>query len=318
MDTSEKTRVVILAGGDGQRLWTLTTDADGNPVPKQFCSFGSGETLLERTLRRARPLAPPERTYVCVVEKHRHYWEPLFASLPERLPAENIIVQPANRGTANGVLVPLLAVMRDDTDAVLALMPSDHHFGDERIFEDAVRGMLKAADTDEHATVLLGVGAEAPNHDYGWIVPGKRLADGTCTVERFVEKPESALALELWQEDALWSTLVVAARAHALLRLFYRSASNELRMFAHLLHHNPNKRSLEELFEMAVSADFSRDVLTPSPEVLRVMPAPPCGWTDLGTPERVLRLQRGFEALPKASAPLARPPVERVSASQVA
>lgn len=314
MDTNEKTRVVILAGGDGQRLWSLTMDAEGNPVPKQFCSLGGSETLLERTLRRTQPLAPPERTYVCVVEKHRKYWEPLLSFLPEK----NIVVQPANRGTANGVLVPLLAVMRDDPDAVIALMPSDHHFGDEAIFERAVRDMLNAADTNEHNTVLLGVGAEAPNADYGWIVPGKRQADGTCAVESFVEKPPSERALELWQEDALWSTLVVAARVHALLRLFYRSASNELRMFAHLLHHNPNKRSLEELFEMAVSADFSRDVLTPSPEVLRVMPAPPCGWTDLGTPERVMRLQSRFEALAKTNAPIARPPVQRVSATHVA
>src|SRR5690606_3836177 len=218
VDTSEKTRVVILAGGDGQRLWTLTTDAEGNPVPKQFCTLGGNETLLERTLLRAAPLAPPERTYVCVVEKHRKYWEPLLAHLPER----NVVVQPSNRGTANGVLVPLLAVLRDDPNAVIALMPSDHHFGEEATFHDAVRSMLVAADTDEHNTVLLGVGAEAPNADYGWIVPGKRLADGTCAVERFVEKPESDLALQLWQEDALWSTLVVGARAHALLRLFYR------------------------------------------------------------------------------------------------
>ncbi len=305
--------MVILAGGDGQRLWTLTTDSEGNPVPKQFCNLGGSETLLERTLLRAAPLAPPERTYVCVVEKHRKYWQPLLGALPEK----NVIVQPSNRGTAVGVLVPLVAVQRDDPDAVVALMPSDHHFGDEGVFQSALRGMLRAADTDQQHTVLLGVGAEAPNADYGWIVPGKRQPDGTCAVESFVEKPPTDHALELWQQDALWSTLVVGARARALLQLFHRSASNELRMFAHLLQQNPKKRSLEELFEMAVAADFSRDVLTPSPDVLRVMPAPPCGWTDLGTPERVLRLRTRFEALAR-TAPLARQPVARVSASQVA
>lgn len=311
MHTSEKTRVVILAGGDGQRLWTLTTDADGNPVPKQFCSLGGSETLLERTLLRASPLAPPERTYVCVVEKHRKYWEPLLGHLPEK----NVIVQPSNRGTAIGVLLPLLQVYRDDPESVVALMPSDHHFGDEQIFVDALAGMLRAADSEEQNTVLLGVGAEAPNADYGWIVPGRAHEDGTCAVERFVEKPPQQQALDLWQQEALWSTLVVGARAHAMLRLFYRSTSNELRMFARLLQQNPKQRPLEELFKMATAADFSRDVLTPSPDVLRVMPAPPCGWTDLGTPERVLRLRTRFEVEKANTAPARKP--ARV-ASQVA
>ena len=56
--------MVILAGGEGQRLWTLTTDGDGTPVPKQFYRFGGSDTLLEQTLKRLSPLAPPERTYV--------------------------------------------------------------------------------------------------------------------------------------------------------------------------------------------------------------------------------------------------------------
>lgn len=291
--------MVILAGGDGQRLWTLTTDAEGNPVPKQFCRLGGTDTLLERTMRRMAPLAPPERTYVCVMEKHRAYWEPLLRGV---LPDENIVVQPQNRGTAAGVLLPLLRVFEHDPDSTVVLTPSDHHVGEPDVFLEAVNGMAHVAERDDSQVVLLGVGAEAPNADYGWIVPRRPRADGTCEVRRFVEKPPAEQAWELWQDDALWNAFVLAGRTSALLDLYRRAASNELRMFSQLLQKNPKNRSLDEMYAMGGSADFSRDVLGPSPEMLRVWAAPPCGWCDLGTPERVLRIQTRLKALAGAAA----------------
>ena len=44
---------VILAGGDGTRLKTLTRRIAGDDRPKQFCRVLGGATLLEETQRRA-------------------------------------------------------------------------------------------------------------------------------------------------------------------------------------------------------------------------------------------------------------------------
>lgn len=52
--TSERNEwAVILAGGDGTRLKSLTRKIAGDERPKQFCSVLGGETLLEETQRRA-------------------------------------------------------------------------------------------------------------------------------------------------------------------------------------------------------------------------------------------------------------------------
>jgi mannose-1-phosphate guanylyltransferase len=45
--------------------------------------------------------------------------------------------------------------------------------------------------------------------------------------------------------------------------------------------------ALTELYERLPVVDFSRAVVQQAPQTLRVITAPACGWTDLGTPRRV-------------------------------
>jgi mannose-1-phosphate guanylyltransferase len=46
-------------------------------------------------------------------------------------------------------------------------------------------------------------------------------------------------------------------------------------------------RALEELYQELPLIDFSRAVIQGSEARLRVIKAPACGWSDLGTPKRV-------------------------------
>jgi hypothetical protein len=45
--------------------------------------------------------------------------------------------------------------------------------------------------------------------------------------------------------------------------------------------------SLDKIYENLRSLDFSRDVLQGRESMLKVLTVPQCGWTDLGTPQRV-------------------------------
>jgi hypothetical protein len=75
-----KCRVVILAGGDGRRFGTLTTDADGGSTPKQYCSINGGPSLLHLSLKHVLGLVPRERIVPVVTEVHRRRWEPELGS----------------------------------------------------------------------------------------------------------------------------------------------------------------------------------------------------------------------------------------------
>ena len=51
--------------------------------------------------------------------------------------------------------------------------------------------------------------------------------------------------------------------------------------------------ALAGLYEVLPTLDFSRQVLQGRESLLRVLRVPACGWTDLGTPDRVGKSLRG-------------------------
>jgi mannose-1-phosphate guanylyltransferase len=276
---------IVLAAGEGQRLRKLTTDRCGRSTPKQFCSLDGGPSLLEHALERARSVADAERIVTIVAAEQREHWE---ATL-ECLPAENVIVQPANRGTAAGVLLPLLAVLKRDPDAHIAILPSDQYADDERTLRGALVRALDFVYDDAEIVTLLGITPDADVSDYGWILPAP--GDGPLRrIWRFVEKPERPLATELLQRGALWNSFLLAAQGRALLALYKR----RLPALLERLHAADPKDgfSLRRLYDGLETSDFSRDLLQGSESRLRLVSTPPCGWTDLGTPQRVAECLR--------------------------
>src|SRR5438105_2860772 len=123
---------LILAGGDGVRLKSLTRAITGDPRPKQFCPLLDGETLLQRTRRRVDLLTRFDHQAVVVTRAHEEYYRPLLADLaPGRL-----VAQPDNRGTAAGLLYPLLRIGDLAGDAPLrrALGSSREAYVADRIY----------------------------------------------------------------------------------------------------------------------------------------------------------------------------------------
>ena len=161
---------VDLAGGDGTRLRPLTRQIAGDARPKQFCPLLDGETLLDRTRRRADLLSRPDQQVVVVTRTHEPYYRPLVADLaPGRL-----VVQSRNRGTAPGVLDPLLRIAELAGDVPVVVFPSDHFVDDDVAFVGAVRSAIEGVHACPDLVVLLGVEAAEPETEYGWIEPAER------------------------------------------------------------------------------------------------------------------------------------------------
>ncbi len=292
---------IILAAGEGSRLKSLTATPRGDPVPKQFCSFMSGQSLLRQTIIRAERIVPKERIVVIVAKAHKRYWRGRFSDLP----APNIIIQPENRGTGPGILLPLLHILRQDPGARVIVLPSDHYLEDERVLQISFRAALQAAQDEENRAILLGITPDGADPQYGWIVPGASAGRRVRQIASFVEKPPSDLAQALFSRGALWSSFLFAARVSALLRLYESAAPLLLRTFLANLEalgvpEDGRKAEwvIEDLYHLLPTLDFSRDVLAHTAGLLWVMNVPPCGWSDLGTPERVVKVlsRRGHKA----------------------
>jgi mannose-1-phosphate guanylyltransferase len=276
--------VIVLAAGEGRRLSALTRGPEGNSIPKQYCSFGRDRCMLQWALDRALGVSPLERVLAIVAREHRSFWEHELAALPRR----NVVVQPRNRGTAAGILLPLLHILARDPEATVCILPADHHVEDEDTLRDALRTAVRAVANDPDRVVLLGVTPEELDTEYGWILPGPGRGDWTQRVERFVEKPGVTVAAELLLKGAVWNSFVFAGAGRTLLRIIADRLPDLVEAF-------PRDGRLAddalvgELYEEIPSRDFSRDVLEGAVDRLAVFPVPPCGWSDLGTPSRLGR-----------------------------
>jgi mannose-1-phosphate guanylyltransferase len=291
---------LVLAAGDGSRLQALTMTASGVAIPKQFCSLGSETSLLHDALRRARVVADSQRTCAIVAEYHRRWWQPLQLDIP----AANLIPQPRNRGTATGILLPLLHIVHRDPEATLLVLPSDHYVRNEEVLAGSLRSAMTALARDRSHVILLGITPDEPDPDLGYIVAEGNSDDGVRPVREFVEKPTVATARALLARGGVWNSFIFAANGQALLRAFEARCPDlvgEMRHIVTSMDSSMRRARLAQLYDQLPPLDFSRDILQRSPELLRVMTVPSCGWSDLGTPQRVVETVSRFRSDPRAA-----------------
>jgi mannose-1-phosphate guanylyltransferase len=293
MKRLHNTWAVVLAAGDGTRLSTLTTDSDGNPVPKQFCSLNGGGSLLHEALQRATRVVPRERVCAIVADQHRPYWRlDLWA-----LPAGNVIVQPSNRGTAHGVLLAVLSILERDPFARIVFLPADHYVADESALAGSLRETAALLNRNTQGLVLVGIEPDEPDPELGYIVPGQMLGDGSYAVEQFVEKPQPRVASDLLSSGALWNSFIFAANGAWVLGLLRQRIASSVEDIATALARDDRSHALAQVYERLDSVDFSRAIMQGAEKSLRVIAAPQCGWTDLGTPKRVADTLRRLDRL---------------------
>lgn len=269
---------MVLAGGEGSRLQGLTRNVHGVVVPKQFCSLQGGPSLLQEALQRAATVAPMQRVCTVVAAQHRQWWTSMLANLPQR----NVIVQPHNRGTAHGILLPLLRIADQDPDAMLVIVPADHYLRDEDTMTASLREASDLANAHPDAIYLLGFEPGEPDCELGYILPATRSRAEPAGVLHFIEKPALSRARTLIDQGALWNSFIMAASVRTLLGLFDGTFQTAIQAMQGL-----EGAQLDQAYQHLRAVDFSRDVLAGNESLLQVLPVPQCGWTDLGTPARV-------------------------------
>ncbi len=202
---------IILAGGSGSRLWPLSRAKH----PKQFHALVSAEPLIVDTARRvpaASPYAPP---FIITNEENRFGVAAAFKQA--KLSHQGIVLEPEGRSTAPAAAVAAqLAIEKAGPDAVLLIMPSDHHIENPRAFLDAVEAGYEAAKNGLFVT--FGVKPSKPETGFGYVkTAGSAGAGQVLKVERFVEKPDKATAKRFCAEPGyFWNAgiFLFGARAY--------------------------------------------------------------------------------------------------------
>jgi mannose-1-phosphate guanylyltransferase len=278
---------LVLAAGDGSRLQSLTMNDQGVAVPKQFCSLQGGASLLAAALNRAATIVRRERLCAIVAGQHRRWWAD---GALDGLPDSNVFAQPRNRGTAHGILWPLVKIAARDPSPTVVLLPADHYFRDEGTIAASLRRAAVLAAENSDAIHLLGIEPDAADPELGYILPSPNARRRSMRIARFVEKPKVAQARRLIERGALWNTFIIAASVRTLLSLYGSSFDATIAAMR-----NADGPELDELYRSLPNIDFSRDILEGNEAKLRVLTVPRCGWSNLGTLDRIALMVRLFE-----------------------
>lgn len=269
----------------------------GDDLPKQYVNFIGRRSMLEHTCDRAARVVPLEKLFVVVSKEHLSF--PEVRRQLAAVPPDNVVVQPANRDTVPGILLPLLHVHKRYPDAIVAIFPSDHFVLEEERFMSHVRRAFSVVESDLSRLVLLGVDPRGPDPDYGYIVPGKKIDDSrSCSVrqiEMFVEKPPSEAAAKVISREALWNTMVTVFACKTFLSVVPRAVPGLHRMIEEVRAavDTPDEKDVtERVYQRLPALNFSKGILEALPfehrRSLVVLPARGVTWADWGTPERLL------------------------------
>ena len=229
---------IILSGGAGTRLWPLSW----GDHPKQFLPLVSERTMIQETLLRLKGLELGSPIISCG-EGHRFMVAQQIGEVSEKKPT--IILEPMAKNTAPAIAAACCAAMKQDKDAVVVVLPSDHVIADVPAFQNAVKAA--ALNAEKGALVTFGIVPTFPATGYGYVKAAGAETDGAYTLERFVEKPCLEKAQEyLASGEYAWNSGMFVFKASTFL--------DELKI------HSPEMAALSiEAFEKAVvDTDFIR------------------------------------------------------------
>jgi mannose-1-phosphate guanylyltransferase / mannose-6-phosphate isomerase len=272
---------VILSGGAGTRLWPLSRLA----APKQLQRLLGSVTMLESTFARVEHLDGPMMLVAGVDSLDR-----IAAAIPAGRP-RRLIGEPVGRNTAPAVAAAALLASPDD---VLLVLPADHHIADVAAFRVAVDRAVEVARSGR--LVAFGVLPGRLETGFGYIVPGSSGGESQSEIrpiDRFVEKPDAAMAADLIESGALWNSGMFVFPVALLIEELSRHAPEILTRVeeAHrsaVGHTDIGRIELGPEFAMAPA--LSIDVAVMEPTDRGAVVSLDAGWNDVGSWESLWEL----------------------------
>lgn len=250
--------VVIIAGGSGTRLWPLSTP----DYPKHLLRLTNENSLIQNTYNRVRKLAEPENIFVVSEASHVQHVVDQLGELGA--PKENILAEPARRGTASCFLLALNEIKkRKMEDQAIFFLWADHVIRDWGGF---MATATQAANLAESVQKIVFIGVEPTNATtgLGYMEKGERLQNGfknTFELKQFVEKPDRVTARRYFQSgNYLWNTGYLMATMATLEREIKKHSSKLWEEYQQLLNSDDTDEAYLGFENMVIDKALSEHV----------------------------------------------------------
>ena len=185
---------IILAGGSGTRLFPLSRKS----YPKQFIDLLDGESLFQKSVKRALIHSKPEEIYIVTNEAHKFLVENQLLELKANC---RIITEPCGKNTLPAIYYATQEISKEEPDALVLTLPSDQLITVDEAYHTAIQNAQELA---KNNLVTFGIIPTTPHTGYGYIKPGEDL-NGGYKVASFVEKPDLETAKKYLAEGYLWN-----------------------------------------------------------------------------------------------------------------
>jgi len=188
---------VILAGGQGTRLWPLSRSAR----PKQFLPLTGKTSLFQETLKR---VSDPSRYAAPIVITNADYRFVVAEQAQEiGVPLAGILLEPVARNTTAAIAAgAVFAERQSGADTVIHVLASDAAIVADDAYWASVD--VAAAAASKGSLVTFGISPTGPETGYGYIEVGAERGDGTRDVARFVEKPDLDRAVAMLRQGGFY------------------------------------------------------------------------------------------------------------------
>lgn len=203
---------VILSGGSGTRLWPLSS----NEKPKQFLPLVTNNSMIQETYLRLNGLnvtAP----IVCCNTSHRFLVAQQLEEISVKQP--KIILEPVAKNTAPAIAAACCCAVKQDPEAVVIVLPSDHSIADVDAFKNALN--LAIQEAEKGFLVTFGIVPNFPATGYGYVKGSKdsSSSDGSVqNLDKFVEKPDLETAKKFLESgEYSWNSGIFVFKAKTFL-----------------------------------------------------------------------------------------------------
>jgi len=277
---------VIMAGGSGTRFWPQSR----TQLPKQLLKLAGDRTMIQQTVDRCGDLVEASNFWVVT----NHVQAQLTQLQLPKIPAGNVLIEPAARNTAPCVGLAAIHVLQQDPNGIMFVMPADHVISPPKAFQDAARKAVALVEEDPQRLVLFGVPPSFPSTGYGYIERGNSLSNGNTSfaVESFREKPPQETAQDYINSgNFYWNCGIFCWKASTILdqlRQYEPDMHNRLTRLAATISTPEYSAALADEFPQMNSIAIDRAVLERANDVCVI--EAPFQWDDVGSWLAVPRL----------------------------
>jgi mannose-1-phosphate guanylyltransferase len=218
-----------------------------------------------------------------MVLTNHNYLEIVKEQLP-KINEDQIILEPAMRNTAPCILLAALKIKKQNENALMLVVPSDHWIQQEDVFIKDIKTAFSEA-AKGNILVTLGIKPKTPNTGFGYIQHETSEGKQLKKVQKFTEKPTLRNAKKFLEEgNYLWNAGIFVWKVSVILDSFSNYQPEMFGLFENgmdKLNTSEEEDFIEEAFPEAQNISIDYAVMEKSGSVY-VIPAS-FDWNDLGT-----------------------------------